>query len=230
VPGLGKDWWRVVKTLDRLSCFYDELNSVISLGRDKELRRITARNLGNVSGVVLDAGAGNGAMTRALLAENPNVKLVIMLDFLPEMLKKANVEDSVCERLVGVFEAIPLRDGSVDGVVMAFSLRDAYDMSAALQNIKRVMKNCGRLSILELSKPDNAFKRLLVALYWRLISPMLAFMRLGRKGLLAYEIYITYKKMPENRAFIKLMRAFFESVNVKKKMLDGVILVSALHS
>lgn len=227
--GLGKDWWRVIKALDKLSCFYDELNSVISLGKDKEFRRITARNLGNISGVVLDAGAGNGAMTKAVLAENPNVRLIVMLDFLPEMLKRSNVERSVCEKVVGVFEAMPLRNGSVDGVVMAFSLRDAYDMNAALQNIRRVMKNCGRLAILEISKPDNLFKRFLVAVYWKFISPMLAFMRLGRKGLLAYEIYVTYKKMPENRAFIKLMRMFFENVNVKKKMLDGVLLISALH-
>ncbi|MCS7135959.1 MAG: class I SAM-dependent methyltransferase [Nitrososphaerota archaeon] len=229
MPGLGKDWWRVIKVLDRLSCFYDDLNTVISLGKDKELRRVTARNLGNVNGVVLDAGAGNGAMTKAILAENPNVSLIVMLDFLPKMLKNANVERSICEKVVGVFEAIPLRNGSVDGVVMAFSLRDAYDMNVALQNVKRVMKSHGRLVILELGKPDNVFKKFLVALYWRFISPMLAFIRLGRKGLLAYEIYPTYTKMPDNRKFINLMKTFFKDVNVEKKMLDGILLISASH-
>ncbi|MCL7395622.1 MAG: class I SAM-dependent methyltransferase [Thaumarchaeota archaeon] len=229
MPGLGKDWWRVIRALDKLTCFYDELNSVISLGRDKELRKFAARNLGNVDGVVLDAGAGNGAMTKAVLAENPNVGLVVMLDFLPEMLKKADVERSICEKVIGVFEAIPLRSNSVDGVTMAFSLRDAYDMKVALQNIKRVMKDCGRLAILELGKPDHALKRFLVALYWRFISPMLAFIKLGRKGLLAYEIYPTYVKMPKNSVLISLMKTLFGNVRVEKKMLDGVLLISASH-
>ena len=227
--GLGKDWWRVIRALDKLSCFYDELNSVISLGRDKELRKVAARKLGNVNGIVLDAGAGNGAMTKAVLAENPNANFVVMLDFLPEMLKKADVERSVCEKVIGVFEAIPLRNGSVDGVVMAFSLRDAYDMNVALQNIKRVMKDCGRLAILELGKPDNVLKRFLVALYWRFIAPVLAFIKLGRKGLLAYEIYPTYTKMPKNSELVGLMKTFFGNVRVEKKMLDGVLLISASH-
>jgi len=229
VLGLGKDWWRVIRALDKLSCFYDELNSVISLGRDKELRKVAARKLGNVNGIVLDAGAGNGAMTKAVLAENPNANFVVMLDFLPEMLKKADVERSVCEKVIGVFEAIPLRNGSVDGVVMAFSLRDAYDMNVALQNIKRVMKDCGRLAILELGKPDNVLKRFLVALYWRFIAPVLAFIKLGRKGLLAYEIYPTYTKMPKNSELVGLMKTFFGNVRVEKKMLDGVLLISASH-
>ncbi|MEM2910113.1 MAG: class I SAM-dependent methyltransferase [Nitrososphaerota archaeon] len=227
MSGLGKDWWRVVKALDKLSCFYDDLNSVISLGRDKVLRRVTARNLGKIDGVVLDAGAGNGAMTKAVLLENPNVNLVVMLDFLPEMLKKANVEHSVCEKVIGVFEAIPIRNGSVNGVVMAFSLRDAYDMEAALQNVRRVMKNGGKLAILELGKPDCMFKRFLVSLYWKLISPMLAFLKLGSKGLLAYEIYPTYTKMPENRVLIETIKVFFENVKAEKKMLDGVLLINA---
>ncbi len=229
MPGLGRDWWRVVKALSRLPCFYDKLNTIISLGRDKEFRKITARKLGGVNDVVLDVGAGNGAMTKAMLAENPNMNFIIMLDFLPEMLKNADVERSVCEKVVGAFEAIPLRDNSVEGVVMAFSLRDAYDMNVALQNVNRVMKNYGKLVILELGKPDHAFKRFLITLYWRFVSPMLAFMKLGRKGLLAYEIYLTYTKMPKNGTFIELIKAFFENVCVEKKMLDGVLLISASH-
>lgn len=229
MPGLGKNWWRVIRALDRLSHFYDELNSVISLGRDKELRRAVARNLGNVCGVVLDAGAGNGAMTKAVLAENPRLSLVVMLDFLPGMLKKADVERSLCERVVGVFEAMPIRSGSVDGVVMAFSLRDAYDVYAALQNVKRIMKEGGRLGILELGKPDCVLKRLLVSLYWKFISPMLAFLKLGRKGLLAYEIYPTYTKMPKNSVLVETIKTFFENVSVEKRMLDGVLLISASH-
>jgi hypothetical protein len=58
---------------------------------------------------------------------------------------------------------------------------------------------------------------------------MLSFIKLGRKGLLAYEIYPTYVKMPKNSALISLMKTLFGNVRVEKKMLDGVLLISASH-
>jgi demethylmenaquinone methyltransferase/2-methoxy-6-polyprenyl-1,4-benzoquinol methylase len=55
--------------------------------------------------------------------------------------------------LAGTGEAIPLADGSVDTVTIAFGIRNVTSMESALAEILRVLRPGGRFLCLEFSRP-----------------------------------------------------------------------------
>ncbi|MGH8910724.1 MAG: class I SAM-dependent methyltransferase, partial [Egibacteraceae bacterium] len=55
---------------------------------------------------------------------------------------------------------LPLRDASIDGVTIAFGLRNLPDTKGGLTEFARVLRPGGRLVVLEFSRPTNwAFRK-----------------------------------------------------------------------
>ncbi len=226
MPGLGEDWWRVIRALRGVSDFYRSLNSAISLGMDRSLRREAVK--GEVdSGPILDAGAGDGSLTETILEENPGADRVVMLDFLEDMLRRSRL-DSV-DRVIGVFENLPFREDAFKVLTTSFALRDSRDMIKTINEFSRVLRSDGKYIILDLGKPRNPLARLLYGFYWRVLAPMIAVMRLGVKGRLAAEIYPTYRKLPTNKDLEEILSRFFTHVELREKFLGGVIIVRAFN-
>ncbi len=225
--GLGEIWPEVIKSLRKLAPVYDRLNRIISLNTDISLRVEGVSGRVGEGELVLDAGAGNGIFTEILLMEQPNVRDVVMLDTLPEMLSKAveKVNMKVAHPVVGVFEKIPFRANVFDCVLMGFSLRDAMNMHVALSEIRRVTQPNGKLIVVDLGKPDSFLKRIVIAVYWCLVAPLLAFIRLGFVGLNVFSIYKTYRRLPSNREMRNLLKNFFKEVEVREKVMGGVVIV-----
>jgi SAM-dependent methyltransferase len=90
--------------------------------------------------VVLDLAAGTGKLTRPLLAAGLSV---IAVEPVAEM--RAALPAGV-EALEGTAEAIPLADGSVDGVTVGQAFH-WFDGDAALAEIARVLRPGGRLAL-----------------------------------------------------------------------------------
>ncbi len=226
MPGLGEDWWRVIKALRNVSDFYRSLNSTISLGMDKSLRQSVVK--GEIrDGPILDAGAGDGSLTEAIIEENPQVSRIVMLDFLEDMLRKSGLDG--IEKVVGVFEHLPFRENSFRILTTSFALRDSKDMAKALREFGRVLKKDGKFLLLDLGKPKNILARLLYGIYWRIFAPTLAVIRLGAKGRLAAEIYPTYRKLPTNDELRELLSRFFLDVRLRERFLGGVIIIKAFN-
>ena len=224
--GLGEDWDRVIKSIEAISDIYDEVNRTISFRRDMELRAEGIDGRLSPSDLVLDAGAGNGIFSRLVLQRFPEIRGVVMLDASLEMLSraKARLDGDRAEKVLGLFEYLPFRHGCFDACVMGFSLRDARDMEAALREIARTLKSSGRLVVVDLGKPDSRLKSSLITLYWLALAPAIATLRFGRKGLQIASIYPTYKRHPRNSQLEKLLANSFSRVEIKKKMLDGVVI------
>ena len=223
MPGLGEDWEEVLQTLRRISRYYRRLNTVVSLGLDSKLRRELVRGRIGEGEIVLDAGAGEGSLTEIILEENPG--LALMLDPLLEMLSRSRL--SSVEKVVGVFESLPLRSASIDVAALSFSLRDSRDMERALTELSRILKEDGRLLVLDLGKPNKLLVDMLFKLYWKLIAPLIAFIRLGVKGVTISEIYRTYRRLPKNIQLIKLVEKFFKKVEWREKLMGGILIISA---
>jgi len=225
-PGLWDVWPKVIHTLDSIVNIYDNLNKTISLNLDKKLRAEAIRGKITPDARVLDAGAGNGVFTSILLQEQPNVRDVVMLDILPSMLKNTTLtgDSSHIDKVVAVFENMPFREHVFNIVIMGFSIRDAYNMRRALEEVGRILHSDGNLLILDLGKPSNPLLRAGVTIYWRVIAPLIALIKIGRRGLTALAIYPTYKRFPSNRDFKKLLNDFFEGVKLTEKMLGSVII------
>ena len=134
---------------DRVAPRYDLANTVFSLGQDRTWRQAAARATRLAAGeVAADVACGTGALTRELAALAPGAT-VVGLDFSLEMLRCAGH---------GRFAAgdaiqLPLADASVDGVTIAFGLRNLPEPGQGLLEFRRVLRPGGRLVVCEFSTP-----------------------------------------------------------------------------
>lgn len=150
---------------------YDLLNWVFSLGQDRKWRRRSALRLDLPSGAwVLDVGAGTGEF--ALAIRRRAAANVVMLDLVPEMLRRAVAKWEEARLgamlpLVGDGEALPFCDDVFDGVVAGFVGRNVLDLRAAFCEMRRVLKSGGRLGYLEFCRPEGRVVPALTHLYFR---------------------------------------------------------------
>jgi len=93
------------------------------------------------SAEVLDLGAGTGKLTRVLVRRFARVTAVEPDESMRAVFSQATV---CCKVLEGSAEAIPLADGSVDGVFCAEAFH-WFEWTAALREIARVLRPRGVL-------------------------------------------------------------------------------------
>ncbi|MGI8873831.1 MAG: ubiquinone/menaquinone biosynthesis methyltransferase, partial [Egibacteraceae bacterium] len=166
--GAGKDAALVQRMFDRVAPRYDLANTIFSAGQDRHWREVTARAVAPGPGdVMLDVAAGTGALSRLLAARGADV---VALDFSWAMLatgaerQRAGWPEPVawCN---GDGTRLPLADGSVDAVTIAFGLRNLPDPAAGLAEFARVVRPGGQLAVLEFSHPVNPALRTLYERY-----------------------------------------------------------------
>jgi demethylmenaquinone methyltransferase/2-methoxy-6-polyprenyl-1,4-benzoquinol methylase len=227
--GLGDQWSEIVEVaLDSLIPVYDKMNSVMSFGKDLFWRERGIRKALNGSEKLLDAGCGPGVMTEVATTIFPSLKPV-MLDALGSMLGHASIrtlgKNSGLVR--GVFERLPFKDKQFDAVMMGFSFRDAQNMRQALFEISRVLKENGKLLIVDISKPDSSFARTLIGFYWHFLVPMAAYFVANKYWRHYKVLYTTYKKLPRNFELKRMILEFFDELETETKMMGGLIILVA---
>ncbi len=138
----------------RIARFYDLLNHVLSLGVDRYWRRALARSVvQGPSHVFLDLAAGTMDVSLALRRRHPS-STVLAMDFCLPMLthgqkKLARRTDRRVLAVNADGKHIPLPDGSVDSVTIAFGIRNIVPRPEALAEMVRVTAPGGRICILE---------------------------------------------------------------------------------
>ena len=140
----------------RIVKWYDPLNRLLSLGLDQGWRKCLADAVlpGQAEGKrVLDLAAGTLDVTLAVRKRHPAAQ-VLAMDFCPPMLvhgqKKLSGEDKDFVLSVGAdARALPLPDACMDGLTMAFGIRNIAPRSASFAEMARVLKPRGRACILE---------------------------------------------------------------------------------
>ncbi|MCV0431159.1 class I SAM-dependent methyltransferase [Nitrosopumilus sp.] len=226
--GLGSYWGEVMEVLREIIPIYDKVNSIISLGKDKEhrVRGISKRVLpGNK---ILDAGSGFGNMSKTASRLTGGKISITLYDPLVPMLKNTGTFfEKTPDMANGVFEHIPFKDEEFDAVLCGYSLRDAINLRIAISEIHRVLKKGGRFVIVDLGKPDESFFRAGVSFYLRCILPILAFAAGGRLGLKFGTLYGTYKRWPQNKKLERLILEKFSRVEFEKDLMGGAIMVAA---
>ena len=226
--GLGSYWGEVIEVLREIIPIYDKVNSIISLGKDKEhrIRGISQRVLpGNK---ILDAGSGFGNMSKTAMKLTDGKISITLYDPLVPMLKNTGTYfEKLPDMANGVFEHIPFKDEEFDVVLCGYSLRDAINLRIAISEIHRVLKKDGRFVIVDLGKPDEVFYRVGVSFYLRCILPILAFAAGGRLGLKFGTLYGTYKRWPQNKKLEGLILEKFSRVEFEKDLMGGAIMIAA---
>ena len=126
-------------------------------------------------GTVLEVGIGSGL--NLPYYDGTKVDRVIGLDPAEEMRAKARARAAAAavprEHLALAGEEIPLEDGSVDTVLVTYTLCTIVDVAAALAGMRRVLKPGGRLIFCEHGlAPDAGVRRVqnLINPIWRRIG------------------------------------------------------------
>ncbi len=205
-----KTWQEVEESLRETIPHYERVNSAITFGLSGKMRELLLDfDVPNKS-TILDAGCGPGELSELILRKCPDCR-VICMDPLPDMLKAAALRlGNRVELLRGVFEDIPLEEGSVDMIMASYSFRDAIDKEAALQEFRRVLKPGGRLMILDLAKPDNRILSTVIGLYIRFLVPVISAVLIGRWNSPWKALYKTYKHMLTSKELTRLIGRYFE--------------------
>ncbi|MBP9943214.1 MAG: ubiquinone/menaquinone biosynthesis methyltransferase [Desulfomicrobium sp.] len=143
---------RVSGLFDNIATWYDFLNHFLSLGQDIYWRNRLVRTMrAGSTGVVLDLAAGTLDVSREILRQNPELK-VLSMDFSRAMLCRGKEKVA---RQPAIFPVqadgrlLPLPDACVDTVTIAFGIRNILPRTEAYREILRVLAPGGRLCILE---------------------------------------------------------------------------------
>jgi len=150
-------------TLIRWAPYYDFTVNIITLGKARALRKMTVdQALIKADDSVLDVGCGTGEVTLPAKIRAKDGK-VYGIDPAPEMIavarKKAARKKLEIDFRVGVIEALPFPDTSVDVVTSSLMMHHLPEELKArgLAEIYRVLKPGGRLLIADFMRPTGSF-------------------------------------------------------------------------
>ncbi|HZC88057.1 MAG TPA: class I SAM-dependent methyltransferase [Nitrososphaera sp.] len=230
MAGLGSRYWgEVIEVLQTIIPVYDKVNRVISLGKDEEYRLRGIRGRIMPGNIVLDAGSGYGNMSRIATTEADGDLRIVMYDPIPEML--ANVKNYMPEidtaLSSGIFEYMPFRNNTFDVVICGYSLRDAIELKRAISEMHRVLKDGGKLIIVDLGKPDNTFQRAIVSAYLKYFLWISAYFVAGKAGLKFRTLYGTYLRWPKNSDLHAILKEKFSKVEFDNAMMGGAVIIAA---
>jgi demethylmenaquinone methyltransferase/2-methoxy-6-polyprenyl-1,4-benzoquinol methylase len=159
---------------DRVAPRYDLANTVFSLGQDRLWRRAAAQATGLAVGeVAVDIACGTGALAEELAALAPGAR-VVGLDFSWEMVRRAGTGAAGPRFAVADALRLPLADGSVDVVTIAFGLRNLPEPARGLLEFRRVLRTGGRLVVCEFSHPTVPVLRQVYRRYLTRLMPLAA--------------------------------------------------------
>jgi len=228
-------WHDVISSIEETAPLYDEVNEIISLRHASKARTYAAwRLMENNPRLILDSGAGPGTMSMILLQRDAHAN-VVALDYSSLLLrsckKRARDYRDRLHFIRACFEQLPFRPNSFDAAVTAYALRDSNNIKQAIDEYARLIKNEGRLAIIELGKPDNIIKGFFAALYVRLIAPLIAKIIIsGRlEGNPWRMIAPTYQNLPRTHRLLKMLEAKFDLLE-RRTFLAGGVLVIILQS
>jgi demethylmenaquinone methyltransferase / 2-methoxy-6-polyprenyl-1,4-benzoquinol methylase len=135
---------------DRIAPVYDAMNRTMTAGLDRRWRRITAEAVVRPGDLVLDACCGTGDLA---LADARAGGRVTGLDFSERMLDRARRKAPEFDWVAGDLLALPFPDASFDAATVGFGVRNVDDLERALRELRRVLRDGGRVGILEITRP-----------------------------------------------------------------------------
>lgn len=148
----------VRQMFDNIAGRYDVLNTILSVGLDRGWRRRCVEALELAPGsLVLDVACGTGGLCAEL--ERQGFRAA-GLDLSRGMLARARASTREPRALM-LADALanPVRDGSFDGAVSGFALRNVTDLEAMFSELARVVRPGGRVALLDLGEPEAPLLR-----------------------------------------------------------------------
>lgn len=221
IPGLdvGKKE-QVAGMFDRIAHKYDFLNHFFSMGIDKGWRKKAINSLKEIQPkYMLDVATGTGDFAVAAMELNPTS--IIGVDISEGMLavgKKKIKEKNLAEKIhlqYGDSEKLPFNDGQFDAITCAYGVRNFENLEIGLKEMNRVLRNGGKVAILEFSHPTTFPIKQLYKFYFKYIMPILG--KAVSKDNTAYSyLPASVAAFPEGQQFVSILeKCGFNKVQAK---------------
>lgn len=158
---------------------YDLLNRALSFGVDRLWRKRAVAGLLRDSvgeeARFLDLATGTADVALEVHRQARGGARIMGVDFAYPMLARGKAKAKKLSAPLSLIQgdglSLPFGDAAFDGVIIAFGLRNFEDREAGLAEMGRVLKEGGRLVVLEFGHPVGLFG-LLYAFYFRVLLPV----------------------------------------------------------
>ena len=149
----------VADLFSRIAPRYDLMNTLMTGGMHHRWRKVAAtKATQGLEGLALDVATGTGDLAVAI-AKVPNIKGVMGLDLLPEMVTRAQTKSFspsdhqgrllIPQFMLGDGLSLPFCDNTFVCATSAWGLRNMPDLEGSLVEMVRVVKPGGRVVSLE---------------------------------------------------------------------------------
>jgi demethylmenaquinone methyltransferase/2-methoxy-6-polyprenyl-1,4-benzoquinol methylase len=225
---------RIAGMFDAIAPRYDLLNHVLSAGVDRRWRALAIRSL-NLTGreTVLDVCTGTADVALQARRAGPAAARVVGVDFAGAMLAygRRKVREAGEDRRITLVRGdaanLPVRDGSVDAVTVAFGIRNVERPERACAEMARALRPGGRLAILEFGVPRLPGVGTLYLWYFKYLLPRVGRLVSGHTAAYSY-LPASVGTFPPPAAFMAILEeAGFSSVRADSLTLGIVYLYTA---
>lgn len=193
------------KLFDSIAPRYDLLNHLLSLRRDLYWRKMAVQELKGFEGWILDIATGTGDVAIEIVHQNGLHRKVIGLDFSSPMIKgahrkilKKDLSQTIALSL-GDALFLPFRENTFSASIIAFGLRNILNKEQSLSEMIRVVKEGGKVIVLEFTFPRKGWMKKLYPLYFERILPRVGGFISGDRYAYAYlPESVSHFRYPEN--------------------------------
>ena len=199
---------RVRAMFDAIAPRYELVNHFLTFGMDRRWRRRAVRDLLLVpASTVLDVASGTGDFTREA-ARQGLVPIATDLSF--GMLAAGRTPFPLVQADAS---CLPFRTASFDGLTCGYALRNFTDLQSSFNEMARVIRPGGRLSILEVAEPRLGLWRWGFNLWFRRVVPLIGSLLSDRSA---------YRYLPQSTAYLP-------DAGTLRSMLEGAGFTSVSH-
>ena len=185
----GAEKRETVRTMfDAIAPRYDLVNRVMTFGMDVGWRKTTVAALRLPErSLVIDLACGTGDLCRILEAGNFSP---VGVDISAGMLRAARTNAPLVQA-DGL--ALPFAAGTIDGITCGFALRNVVSLPDLFEEMARVLRPGGRISLLEVAQPDKAWLRAGHSVYFNKVVPLIGGLLSDRSA---------YRYLPRSAAYL----------------------------
>ena len=200
-------------TFNSIATVYDKINDIISLGRHKDWKSFFISNA-DFDGKILDIATGTGDIISSIKKIYPNTDCY-GIDPSKNMLSIARQKNIGINFIEAYSEELPFPENSFDFITISFGIRNTLCIDKSLKEIHRVLKKKQNLLVMEFSKNENFFLKILTNLYLFLIIPIVG---------------LVYGKFKEYFYLSKSISNFYTPNEFKKLLETNFFLVDSVQS
>lgn len=218
---------QVADMFDNIARRYDFLNRMLSLGIDKIWRKKAIDQLREKNPkIILDVATGTADVALET-ARRLQPERIIGVDISNEMLNHGRRKIAkqsmghIIELREGDSENLPFQDNTFDAITVAFGVRNFENLEAGLSEMHRVLKENGKLVVLEFSRPTAFPFKQIFQFYFKNILPLIGKWTSQDPRAYSY-LYESVQAFPEGEAFLNILQKTGYKTYQCKKLTLGI--------